>query len=196
MSGFTEEHFRTAGLRSGGSQSAVPPAHPLRADTETCMRWGLQHAVGQEAAAALHLIDIAHLRSGVGDGPMPVHTDFPMDTPAQRAHAACCYAVLLYPHDCQSSILPRLTDAELGEVFSSGPHRQQHFDATNFFTFPAAAGTLLVFRGDTLHAAPKNRSQRSRVVIYAMFSPTRGHTQFDRAWYPNGMHTLDLLPDT
>jgi len=188
-----EEHI-TGSIRSGGTQLSVPLSHPLREHTEMCLRWGLRYAIGSAAARALHLVDMAQLRTAPNDGPMPLHTDMAMMTAKQRQHAARCYSVILFPHDCQSTILPRLSGEEQDAVGLQNARVAAHMcRSSNFTTYAVTAGTMLVFRGDMLHASPKNRSTADRIAIYAMFSTTTDVTQFDTAFFPVGFkHTVDL----
>jgi hypothetical protein len=187
----------TGSIRSGGTQLSVPHKHPLREHTELCIRWGLRYAVGSAAAGALRLVDIAQLRTAPNDGPMPLHTDMAMLTPKQRRHAARCYSVILFPHDCQSTILPRLSGEEQDAIgFQSARVAAHMCRPSNFTTYAVTAGTMLVFRGDMIHASPKNRSTADRIAIYAMFSPSPDVKQFDRAFFPVGFEqTVDLKPN-
>jgi len=191
-----DEHI-TGAIRNGGTQMSVPLSHPLREHTELCLRWALRYAIGSVAADALHLIDIAQLRTAPNDGPMPLHTDLPMQTAKQREHAARCYAVLLFPHDCQSTILPQLCGADQDAVCTQGARVAARLcRSSNFFTRAVTAGTMLVFRGDVLHASPKNRTAANRIAVYALFSPTSDKQQFDKAFFPVGMtHTVDIQPN-
>lgn len=182
----------TVFMRNGGEQSSVPVTHPLRSDTEACMRFALHCFIGAEAADQLNLVSIAQLRTAPNDGPIPVHTDLRCMTRKERLHAARCFAVILFPHDCQSSILPRLTDAEQEEAMKSTEAFRRLCCEENFFTCAVAAGTMLVFRGDLLHAAPKNRSGRRRAAIYGMFSPTKDQSQFDYASFIDRNVVIDL----
>lgn len=176
-----------------GKQLGVPLSHPLRADTETCMRWALQSTIGP-AVAELFLVDIAQLLTGASNGPLPLHTDLPGRSPNERAHAARVYAVLMFPRECQSTILPKLTSAEQDQAASDSRQYQKLCVRANFFTSTVAAGTILVARGDLLHATPKNRSKRTRLVVYGMFSPKQEHSQFDFSWFPFSEVRIDIKP--
>jgi hypothetical protein len=180
-------------IRNGGRQKILSLTHPLHQSTETYLRRGLERAIGKAPADALLLVGLAQLRTMPGDGPMPVHCDMPVDNARLRAHAACCYAVLFFPDDCQSTILPKLSadqhDAAMARIADCRRLLVPH----NFFTMHFSGGTLLVFRGDVFHASPKNKSDRTRLAVYGLFSPSTDPVQLNTGFFPLGdEHVIHL----
>jgi hypothetical protein len=179
-----------ASIRNGGVQHSLSPSHPLRDQTEAYMRRGLQLAIGDEAAASLLLVDMAQLRTKPGDGPMPIHTDLNTMTAAKRALAAGCFSALLFPNECQSTILPRLSADDQDLAITSEDEFRRLCRPRNFFTVRMPAGCLIIFRGDVLHASPKNRTAHDRLAIYGMFSSSPDPAQFEDATFPDGLHFI------
>ena len=176
-------------IKGGGLQVPVRPEHRLFAATELHMRRGLAFALGQEQRS-MALVAMVQRVTAPGDGAQPLHADFPLDTRAQRELAARSYSAIFFPTPCESTILPRLSAIQHNRTLESANEQRRLLRPSNFFSLRVRAGTLVLFRGDVFHAAPRNRGTTPRVGIYGMFVPmqelARGLRNFNAAWYPFG----------
>jgi hypothetical protein len=136
-------------------------------------------AVGVDASD-LHLVEMSQLTALPGVGAQLLHFDMMEFVAASR-----CYVVILYatPHD--STMMPRLTAAEMRPLFRAGDaitdeeyeDNVRRCDERHFVSEPVAVGETLVFKATVAHRGVVNATGDARLVMYSLFSPSQARGQ-------------------
>ena len=134
-------------------------------------------AIGAPNARHHYLKAFKLLWSKPGEGLQPLHYDVP-----RRDLAAKCYSVLFYCTPANHTAVPDATAEELFPAFGVGAHMKRAHLEANVALFrtvplrskPVPAGAAMLFNTRVAHHGVKNTmKEKDRIVIYALFSPTR-----------------------
>ena len=196
-------------MRQGGLQARIAFTDGQFASTQAYLQYGLETAIGKEAAALLPCQGMSLHVMQPGDGPQPPHADLPLrlyneanrgesaaQTTRENEHAASCYSVLLYTQAGPSTQMQTFTAAQHDLTLRSGQAQWEMLVPQYFTKQQVDMGSLLVMRGDVWHSAPRNDTPLMRVCVYGLFSRQtldENPAQMSRVTWPAGFGSFSDL---